>query len=142
MNNAEEFDFSQNQLNGLGYRYLNNEELQKAMVIFELNAEVNPNSASVYASFGEALLKNDAKEKAIENYKKSLELNPGNQNAIEKLKELGVNSEDLVKAIVVDKKVLETYVGKYELAPNFILTVSLEANQLMAQATGQPQFSV
>ncbi len=46
------------------------------------------------------------------------------------------------KEITVDAKTLENYVGKYELAPGFILTVSQEGNQLKAQATGQPQFPV
>ncbi len=32
--------------------------------------------------------------------------------------------------------------GKYELAPTFILTVTKEGNQLKAQATGQPVFDV
>jgi hypothetical protein len=35
-----------------------------------------------------------------------------------------------------------SYVGRYELAPNFILTVTREGNQLFAQATGQPKFEV
>ena len=44
--------------------------------------------------------------------------------------------------IEVEAGVLERYVGKYELAPNFVLTVSREGTQLKAQATGQPQFPV
>ena len=43
------------------------------------------------------------------------------------------------KAIEVDAAILKKYVGEYQLAPNFILTVSLEGNQLKAQATGQPE---
>ncbi len=41
------------------------------------------------------------------------------------------------KAIAVDPKVLERYVGSYELAPNFVLTVTREGDHLFAQATGQ-----
>lgn len=41
------------------------------------------------------------------------------------------------KAIDVDRKVLENYVGRYELAPNFVLTVTLEDGRLFAQATDQ-----
>ncbi len=37
----------------------------------------------------------------------------------------------------VDKAILNTYVGEYELAPNFIITISLEGDKIMAQATGQ-----
>ena len=43
------------------------------------------------------------------------------------------------KIVELDPKVYEGYVGQYELAPNFILTISKEANRLMAQATGQPR---
>jgi hypothetical protein len=41
--------------------------------------------------------------------------------------------------IAVDAKVLDGYVGIYELAPKFVLTVTREGNQLFAQATGQPK---
>ena len=37
----------------------------------------------------------------------------------------------------VDKATLSSYVGDYELSPNFIITISLEGDKLMAQATGQ-----
>ena len=41
------------------------------------------------------------------------------------------------KEVAVDAATLEKYVGVYELAPSFALTVTLEEGQLMAQATGQ-----
>ena len=47
-----------------------------------------------------------------------------------------------VEEITVDTETLESYVGKYELAPGFILTVSRDGNQLKAQATGQGDFPV
>jgi len=43
------------------------------------------------------------------------------------------------KEITVDPKLLAKYVGKYQLAPNFILAITLEGNHLFAQATGQPK---
>jgi hypothetical protein len=43
------------------------------------------------------------------------------------------------KEIAVDPKVLDNYVGFYELAPKFVLTVTRQGNQLLAQATGQPR---
>lgn len=46
------------------------------------------------------------------------------------------------KETAVDAKVLDGYVGIYELAPNFILTVTREGNQLFAQATGQPRIEI
>jgi CubicO group peptidase (beta-lactamase class C family) len=41
--------------------------------------------------------------------------------------------------IAVDPKVLEMYVGRYELAPGFILAVTREEEHLYLQATGQPK---
>lgn len=46
------------------------------------------------------------------------------------------------KAISVDPKVFDGYAGRYQLAPNFILTVTREGSQLFVQATGQPRFEV
>jgi len=42
----------------------------------------------------------------------------------------------------VDPAVLARYVGTYELSPNFSLTFTLEGDQLMTQATGQPKVPV
>lgn len=44
--------------------------------------------------------------------------------------------------VKVDPKIYDAYVGRYELAPNFILTISKEDDRLMAQATGQPPFEL
>lgn len=57
---------------------------------------------------------------------------------------LGVNYTLPVvrKAIKLDPKILETYVGKYELNPDFIITITRENGQLHAQATGQPTFEI
>lgn len=46
------------------------------------------------------------------------------------------------KEIKVDAKVLAAYVGEYQLAPNFIITITQEGDQLYAQATGQPRFEL
>lgn len=43
------------------------------------------------------------------------------------------------QAIAVDPNLFDAYVGQYELAPGFILTITTEQNRLYAQATGQPQ---
>lgn len=43
-----------------------------------------------------------------------------------------------VSEVKVDPKIYDAYVGKYELTPNFILTISKEGGRLMAEATGQP----
>lgn len=46
------------------------------------------------------------------------------------------------KAIQLDEKILEAYVGEYELAPSFNLTITREGNRLYAQATGQPRIEL
>ncbi|GAB3959358.1 hypothetical protein GCM10028805_55330 [Spirosoma harenae] len=42
--------------------------------------------------------------------------------------------------VAVPEATLETYVGDYELAPNFVLTIAREQNRLISWATGQPKF--
>jgi CubicO group peptidase (beta-lactamase class C family) len=46
------------------------------------------------------------------------------------------------KEIKVDEKILEMYVGEYEIAPEFIFTVTKEKDRLFAQATGQDKFEI
>ncbi|HEY9420108.1 MAG TPA: serine hydrolase, partial [Thermoanaerobaculia bacterium] len=41
------------------------------------------------------------------------------------------------KAVQVDPKVYDDYIGKYELQPGFVLTISRDGSQLWGQATGQ-----
>lgn len=87
------------EMNTLGYLYLQNNEIEKALAVFELNTELFPNLSNPYDSYGEALMKNGENEKAIANYKRSLELYRGNLNAIEMLKKLGVDTDSLMKEI-------------------------------------------
>lgn len=42
----------------------------------------------------------------------------------------------------VDPKVFDGYVGSYQLAPNFAITISREGDHLFEQATGQPKFEI
>lgn len=46
------------------------------------------------------------------------------------------------KEITLSNTVLEPYAGKYELAPNFHVEVTVEDNQIFAQATGQGKFEI
>ena len=141
-NQADEYNFGENELNNLGYSFLGKEEVEKAIAVFKINVQAYPNSSNVYDSYGEALLKSGDKEKAIENYSKSVELNPGNEGGIKVLKDLGVGTDKLIKEISIEDSILQSYVGKYELAPGFVITVSKEGNQMKAQATGQDQFEI
>ncbi len=46
------------------------------------------------------------------------------------------------KEVTLTPELLDRYVGRYELAPAFILTVTREGNRLFVQATGQPKFEL
>jgi CubicO group peptidase (beta-lactamase class C family) len=45
-------------------------------------------------------------------------------------------------AVEIELKIIDEYVGKYEVIPEFVLTVTKEENRLMVQATGQPKLRV
>ncbi len=68
-----------NLLNRLGYELMGDNQLKKAIAIFELNIEQYPESWNVYDSLGEAFEKNGNLENALTNYKKALALNVNNQ---------------------------------------------------------------
>ncbi|MGD1082959.1 MAG: serine hydrolase [Candidatus Sulfotelmatobacter sp.] len=46
------------------------------------------------------------------------------------------------KQIAVDPKVFDGYVGQYQLAPNFVMTITRDGAQLFVQATGQPKLEM
>jgi CubicO group peptidase (beta-lactamase class C family) len=46
------------------------------------------------------------------------------------------------KEVPVDPKLFNGYVGRYELAPNFIFTITQEDDHLFAQATGQAKLQI
>ena len=46
------------------------------------------------------------------------------------------------KQVAVDTKLFDKYVGRYELAPTFVVTVTREGDRLFGQATGQSKFEM
>ncbi len=44
--------------------------------------------------------------------------------------------------VTVDPSLFDGYVGAYQLAPNFVLTITRDGSRLFAQATGQPKFEI
>ena len=136
-NEADKYDFDERAINSLGYEYLRNEDLDKAILVFKLNVKTYPESANTYDSLGEAYL-----AAANLNYQKTYKMNPANENAKNILEKMGVNTDNLVKTIVIPDDVLASYVGKYQLAPDFIMTVRKDGKRLFVQATGQPEFEV
>jgi hypothetical protein len=46
------------------------------------------------------------------------------------------------REISIDPKLFDQYIGRYALAPTFILTITREGDHLFAQATNQPKFEL
>jgi CubicO group peptidase (beta-lactamase class C family) len=134
------YNLNEQEINNVGYHYLQNGDTESALRIFEVNKTAFPQSFNVYDSYAEALMESGNKEEAIANYQKSLELNPGNTNAVEKLTELGAAPE--TAAIEIDEATLESYTGTYVLQPGFDIVVTREGSQLFGQATGQGKFEL
>ena len=57
-------------------------------------------------------------------------------------KEVNKPMPEARKEITLSNTVLKPYAGKYELAPNFHVEVTIEDNQIFAQATGQGKFEI
>jgi len=87
---ADKYDFTVSQLNGLGYYFLNKQHYEEAKAIFKLNILAYPDDANTYDSYAEVCMLIGDTDEAITNYKKSLELNPGNENAKEMLEKLKI----------------------------------------------------
>ncbi|WOD43186.1 serine hydrolase [Hwangdonia lutea] len=139
---SENYELIEREMNAMGYQLMQSEKVEEAAKVFKLNIEAFPKSSNVYDSYAEALMTLGKNDLAIEYYKKSVDLNPNNQNGIDFLKKLGADVSEYEKEVVVPDAILETYVGKYELAPNFVLTIRKKDGQLKVQATGQPEFDV
>lgn len=134
---SDKYDSDEQGVNTLGYDYLGKEDYPRALAIFQLNIELNPTSANTYDSMGEAYMKSGDKENAIKLYKKSIELNPNNTNGIKMLADMGVKTDDLLPTVDIPTEVLDSYVGKYELQPGFVLTILREGAKMMIHPTGQ-----
>lgn len=84
----ENFDFSEGQLNTLGYLLIRSQRLLDAIAVFKINVEMFPDSFNPFDSLGEAYMLNGDIESAVNSYQQSLKLNPHNSNAIHKLEQL------------------------------------------------------
>ena len=87
-NRALDLEYTEGDLNNLGYKYLGEEKIEEALMVFKLNVDAFPQSWNAYDSYAEALVKNGDTDEAILNYQKSIELNPDNEHAKEMLEEL------------------------------------------------------
>ena len=133
---SDVYDFSEPELNRLGYRLLQAGKQKEAIEIFKLNVAEYPTAFNTYDSLGEGYMVSGNLELAILNYKKSLELNPNNTNAVTMLKRIET------KPVAADPKSYDAYVGEYEVTPEFKVSVFKEGEKLMTQATNQPSFEL
>jgi CubicO group peptidase (beta-lactamase class C family) len=83
-----EYSLSEDEINNLGYEYLQAGKLREAIAVFRMNVEAFPKSFNVYDSLGEAYAAAGEKDLAITNYEKSIELNSKSESGIEALKKL------------------------------------------------------
>jgi tetratricopeptide (TPR) repeat protein len=74
-------DIVESSINAMGYRHLENCEIETAISVFQLNTDTFPESANTWDSLGEALMTKGDHETAIRYYRRSLELDPDNSNA-------------------------------------------------------------
>ena len=74
--------------NRLGYKSLENEQIDDAINIFKMNVALNPDSYNVYDSLAEAYLVSGDTLQALNFYKKALTLNSGSNRLKEIIKRL------------------------------------------------------
>ena len=134
--NPTAFDFSEAELNKLGYQLLGMKRLKDAIEIFKLNVEMFPKSSNVYDTLGETYLADNQKDLALANYKKAVEFDPTNANALLIVKRLEG------KEAKIDFSVFEAYVGEYEINPKLTLIITKEGDKLLGQLTGQGKLAI
>ena len=78
---ATRYDFSEQELNGLGYALLERRRPDDAIRIFELNVRQFPASANAFDSLGEAFYRSGRRVEAAKAYGHAVELDPANVNA-------------------------------------------------------------
>jgi tetratricopeptide (TPR) repeat protein len=84
----DEYNLSEEEINTLGYEYLQTKRLKEAIEVFKLNTEAFPESFNAFDSLGEACAAAGEKDLAIKSYETSLRLNPKSQSGIDALKKL------------------------------------------------------
>ncbi len=85
-----QMNLNEYQITYLAYDFLNRKpsDAEAVKTILELAAEQHPNSAIVYARWGDFYLAQKDKANAMKNYQKSLELDPTDKQIKEKINEL------------------------------------------------------
>jgi len=130
-----DYDFNEGEINMLGYQFLQAKKVKDAIEVFKLNVELFPKSANTYDSLAEAYMNNGDSELAIANYKKTLELDANNAGAVAMLKRLENKG-------AVDTSGYDAYVGEYDAAANFKVSIFKEGDKLMTQLPNQQAFEL
>lgn len=138
----EAYDFSEDELNGLGYVFLRDGDVETAIDVFRLNVEAFPEAFNPYDSLGEGYMVAGDTAQSVANYRKSLELNPANENARQMLRAMGVEVGEEAETAELSPEVLERYVGTYQLQPGFTIEITREGDRLFGQGTNQPRFEL
>ncbi|PBI94608.1 Carboxy-terminal processing protease CtpB precursor [Flavobacterium sp. ACN2] len=70
-----------NVLNKIGYAFMQDKQMDSALIVFQENVKLFPNDSNSWDSLGEAYFLNEDKENALKSYKKSFELDSGSESA-------------------------------------------------------------
>ena len=126
-----------NFLNNMGYTLLaKKKNTAWALEIFKLNCKLFPNTGNNWDSLGDAYKRLKDSANAISSYKKALNLDPYLAESIKSLAKYGIKVP-LPTTIQISPSILNTYIGVYELKPNFTISIVMENGQLIVQATGR-----
>jgi tetratricopeptide (TPR) repeat protein len=98
---ATRYDFSEAELNSLGYTLLERRRTLDAIRVFELNARQFPSSSNAFDSLGEALSRSGRRAEAAHAYSRAVELDASNVNARAKLQEVKSRTWTLTAAAAV-----------------------------------------
>lgn len=74
-------DIVESSINTMGYRLLENGDIEAAIKVFDLNTQTFPLSANTWDSLAEAIMTKGDHETAILYYRESLKLDPDSSNA-------------------------------------------------------------
>ena len=86
---TEEYYFFHPEFDSFVYRMMLDEDLERAVPLFEKLAVLFPSVPNAFDSLGEAYLRQEKREKAAAAFERCLELDPEHRNARTRLRELG-----------------------------------------------------
>jgi CubicO group peptidase (beta-lactamase class C family) len=92
------YDFSEAELNSLGYTLLDKGRNADAVRVFELNARQFPTSSNAFDSLGDGLSRSGRRTEATQAYSRALDLDPSNVNARAKLRKVESRTWQLATA--------------------------------------------